>query len=203
MLAVKRLAMIAGLAVIGLVPAGAAKAAPSTQDTQFLQAIHRVNLVEVSAGKLAQQKGANQQVKDLGEMFVTDHTELDGTVKETASSVGVTLPDKPTSDQQAVLNHLKSLKGNAFDTQWVSAQLVAHQRAVEATETEVAQGSDPAVVQVAQDALPVLQKHYQELVSLAQTLGVPIPDESGTPSPGASPGRTSPSITGTPSPGRS
>ncbi|MDG4832251.1 DUF4142 domain-containing protein [Solwaraspora sp. WMMD1047] len=202
MLSVKRLAMIAGLVVVGLAPAGAATAAPSAQDTQFLQGIHRANLVEISAGKMAQQKGANQQVKELGEMLVTDHTKLDETVKSTASSVGVTLPDKPTNDQQAVLNHLKGLNGSAFDNQWVSVELVAHMRAIELAETEVAQGSDPAVVQVAQNALPVLQEHYQELVNLAETLGVPIPEESGTPTPGSSSGRPSPATSGPSSPGR-
>nr|MDT0662170.1 DUF4142 domain-containing protein [Micromonospora sp. DSM 115978] len=202
MLSVRRLAMIAGLVVVGLAPAGAATAAPSTQDTQYLQAIHRVNLVEISAGKMAQQKGANQQVKSLGGTLVTDHQKLDESVKSTASSVGVTLPDKPTNDQQAVLNHLKGLSGNAFDTQWISVELVAHMRAIELTETEVAQGSDPAVVQVAQNALPVLQAHYQELVSLAQALGVPIPDESGTPTPGSSSGRPSPATSSPSSPGR-
>lgn len=204
MLSVKRLAMLVGLVVLVLAPAGAASAAPSTQDTQYLQAIHQANLVEVSAGKMAQQKGVNQRVKDLGGQFVTDHTELDESVQETASEVGVTLPDKPTNDQQAVLNHLKGLNGTAFDTQWVSMELIAHTRSIDATETEVAQGSDPAVVQVAQNALPVLQEHYRELVSLAEALGVPVPEEGGAPSPGSSSGRPSPAISsGSPSPGRS
>lgn len=194
MLPVKRLAVLAGLVVLGLAPAGAARAAaPSTQDTQFLQSIHRVNLFEVSAGKLAQQKGANQQVKDLGAKFAKDHSKLDQTVQSTAQSVGVTLPDQPTADQQAVLNHLKGLSGSAFDTQWISVQLIAHQQAIDVTETEIQQGSDPTVKQVAQNALPVLQEHYRALVAAARTLGVPIPE---TPSPRI------PSPTGTaPSPG--
>lgn len=206
MLPVKRLAVVAGLVVLGLAPSGAAHAAaPSTQDTQFLQSLHRVNLAEVSAGKLAQQKGANQQVKDLGTKFATDHAKLDQTVQSTASSVGVTLPDSPTADQQAVLNHLKGLSGAAFDTQWISVQLIAHQQAIDVTETEITQGSDPAVKQVAQNALPMLQAHYQALVAAAKSLGVPIPE---TPSPQIpSPRGTAPSSgranTGVPTPANS
>lgn len=196
MLPVKRLAAVAGLVVLGLAPSGAARAAaPSTQDSQFLQSIHRVNLSEVSAGKLAQQKGTNQQVKDLGKKFSTDHAKLDQTVQSTASSVGVTLPDQPSADQQAVLNHLKGLNNTAFDTQWISVQLIAHQQAIDVTETEISQGSDPTVKQVAQNALPMLQDHYRALVAAARTLGVPIPE---TPSPQIpSPSGTAPSPSGT------
>ena len=72
MLGIKRLGLLAALVLVGLAPAAAAQAAaqPSTQDTQYLQAVHQVNLAEIVTGNLAQQKGQNQQVKDLGEQFV-------------------------------------------------------------------------------------------------------------------------------------
>jgi putative membrane protein len=201
MLGVKRLASIAGLVLLGLAPATAAQAAaqPSEQDTQYLQTIHQVNLFEIEAGNLAQQQASDQQVKDLGAMFVTDHTQLDQTVQSTASSLGVTLPDSPSSEQQAVLNQLKGLQGSEFDTQWVTAQLTAHNQALQATETEIAQGSESSVTQLAQTALPVLQAHIDELTALAQSLGVPVPGGTpGTPSPGGTP--ATPATPATPSP---
>jgi putative membrane protein len=191
MLGAKRLAVIAGLVLMGVVPATAAQAAadPSEQDTEYLQRIHRVNLFEIEAGKLAQQQASDQQVKDLGAMFVTDHTQLDQTVQSTASSLNVNLPDSPTQDQRAVLDQLKSVTGSEFDTQWVTAQLTGHTEAIQATETEIAQGSDSSVKQLAESALPVLQAHLDELTALAQSLGIPVPGGTpGTPSPGGTPG---------------
>ncbi len=185
-----------------MAPAAAAQAAaqPSTQDTQYLQAVHQVNLFEITAGNLAQQKGQNQQVKDLGKMFVTDHTQLDQTVQSTAQQLNVQLPADPTADQQKVLDKLNNLSGAEFDKAWVTAQLAGHVQAIQATQTEISQGSEQSVVQIAQDALPVLQAHYDALVALAQTLGVPVPQTSasGTPSPG---GTTSPGGTESPAPG--
>ncbi|ATO17175.1 DUF4142 domain-containing protein [Micromonospora sp. WMMA2032] len=193
MLGIKRLGLLAALVVVGLAPAAAAQAAaqPSTQDTQYLQAVHQVNLFEITAGNLAQQKGQNQQVKDLGKMFVTDHTQLDQTVQSTAQQLNVQLPADPTADQQKVLDKLNNLSGAEFDKAWVTAQLAGHVQAIQATQTEISQGSEQSVVQIAQDALPVLQAHYDALVALAQTLGIPVPQTSasGTPSPG---GTTSP-----------
>ena len=202
MLGIKRLGLMAALVVVGLAPAAAALAAaqPSTQDTQYLQAVHQVNLFEITAGNLAQQKGQNQQVKDLGKMFVTDHTQLDQTVQSTAQQLNVQLPADPTADQQKVLDKLNNLNGAEFDKAWVTAQLAGHVQAIQATQTEISQGSEQSVVQIAQDALPVLQAHYDALVALAQTLGVPVPQTSasGTPSPG---GTTSPGGTESPAPG--
>ncbi|MDO3686967.1 DUF4142 domain-containing protein [Micromonospora sp. C28ISP2-4] len=202
MLGIKRLGLLAALVVVGLAPAAASQAAaqPSTQDTQYLQAVHQVNLFEITAGNLAQQKGQNQQVKDLGKMFVTDHTQLDQTVQSTAQQLNVQLPADPTADQQKVLDKLNNLNGAEFDKAWVTAQLAGHVQAIQATQTEISQGSDQSVVQIAQDALPVLQAHYDALVALAQTLGVPVPQTSasGTPSPG---GTTSPGGTESPAPG--
>ncbi|MFG3602032.1 DUF4142 domain-containing protein [Micromonospora chersina] len=203
MLGIKRLGLLAALVLVGLAPAAAAQAAaqPSTQDTQYLQALHQVNLFEITAGNLAQQKGQNQQVKDLGKMFVTDHTQLDQTVQSTAQQLNVQLPADPTADQQKVLDRLNNLSGAEFDKAWVTAQLAGHVQAIQATQTEISQGSEQSVVQIAQDALPVLQAHYDALVALAQTLGVPVPQTSGSgsPSPGGT-GTESPAPGGTESP---
>ncbi|WP_319458764.1 DUF4142 domain-containing protein [Micromonospora sp. RTP1Z1] len=206
MLGIKRLGLLAAVVVVGLAPATAAQAAaqPSTQDTQYLQALHQVNLTEIVTGNLAQQKGQNQQVKDLGKQFVTDHTQLDQTVQTTAQQLNVQLPSQPTTDQQKVIDRLNNLSGAEFDKEWVTAELAGNVQAIQATQTEISQGSEPSVVQLAQDALPVLQAHVDALSALAQTLGVPIPQTSasGTPSPGGS-GTPGPSGSGTPSPGGS
>ncbi|MBY8875832.1 DUF4142 domain-containing protein [Micromonospora sp. PLK6-60] len=203
MLGIKRLGVLAALVLVGLAPAAAAQASaqPSTQDTQYLQALHQVNLAEVESGNLAKQKGQNQQVKDLGAQFVTDHTQLDQTVKSTAQQLNVKLPNKPTADQQKVINKLKNLSGAEFDKAWVTAELAGHVQAIQATQTEISQGSDQSVVQLAQDALPVLQAHYDALVALAQQLGIPVPQATASGSASPAPGGTeSPAPGGTESP---
>lgn len=201
MLGIKRLGLLAALVLVGLAPAAAAQAAaqPSTQDTQYLKALHQVNLAEITTGNLAQQKGQNTQVKDLGKQFVTDHTQLDQSVKSTAQQLNVQLPSEPTADQQKVISKLNNESGAAFDKAWVTAELAGHVAAIQATQTEISQGSEQSVITLAQDALPVLQAHYDALVALAQTLGVPVPQTSasGTPGPG---GSTSPAPGGTESP---
>ncbi|HEX5542321.1 MAG TPA: DUF4142 domain-containing protein [Micromonospora sp.] len=188
------------MATVGLAPATAAHAAskPSSQDRQFLTQIHQVNLSEISDGKMAQQKAVNQQVKDLGARFVTEHTNLDKKVKDTASSVNVKLPDSPNAEQKRVENELKGLSGNEFDQRWVAAELAGHLQAIQQTQTEVDQGSEASVKELAREALPVLESHRDALLELARQLGVQVPSPSGTAGPT---GTGSPAPTGTGSPG--
>ncbi|MBQ1027273.1 DUF4142 domain-containing protein [Micromonospora sp. C95] len=202
MLGIKRLGLLAALVLVGVAPAAAAQAAaqPSEQDTQYLQAVHQVNLYEIAAGELAQEKGQNQQVKELGQQFVTDHTELDQSVQDLAGQLNVDLPSEPTTEQQDGLDQLNNASGEEFDRLWVTQELAGHVQAIQATQTEISQGSEPQVVQLAQTALPVLQAHYDALVMLAEELGIPVPETS--PSGTASPGGTVPAPGGTtPAPG--
>ncbi|MTK03740.1 DUF4142 domain-containing protein [Micromonospora sp. CP22] len=202
MLGIKRLGLLAALVLVGVAPAAAAQAAaqPSEQDTQYLQAIHQTNLYEIAAGELAQEKGQNQQVKELGQQFVTDHTELDQSVQDLAGQLDVELPGEPTTDQQTALDQLNNASGEEFDRLWVTQGLAGHIQAIQATQTEISQGTEQQVVQLAQTALPVLQAHYDALVALAEELGIPVPETSpsGTPSPGGT--APAPGVT-TPTPG--
>ncbi|MGC5017086.1 DUF4142 domain-containing protein [Micromonospora sp. DT47] len=212
---IKRLGLLAALVLVGIAPAGVAQAAvqPSKQDTQYLKALHQVNLFEIKAGEEAQEESQNQEIKDLGAMFKTDHTQLDETVKQTAKKLNVDLPSKPTADQQSVLDQIEKVEktGEEFDRLWVTSQLAGHVQAIQATQTEISQGSEQSVVQLAKSALPTLQAHHDALVQLAQQLGIPVPQAtaSGTPSPGGTtpaPGGTTESPGGgteTPSPGQS
>jgi putative membrane protein len=169
-----------GAAALLLINVTPAQAAPSPQDTAFLQAAHQSNLAEIAGGTLAQQKGQSQQVKDLGARFVTDHTTLDNSLKQVAQALGVTLPDAPNADQQALAARYQATNGTAFDTLFISTQMDAHMAAMANGKTELAQGSDPQAKQVAQTAAPVIAGHHDQLTAAARALGVPTGVDSGS-----------------------
>ncbi|MEV4759174.1 DUF4142 domain-containing protein [Micromonospora sp. NPDC049559] len=216
MLGFKHVGLLAGLAVFGLAPVVTmrAAAAPPAQDTQFLETIHQVNLYQITSGNLAEQRGGDATIQTLGARFVTDHAKLDGTVKSTAASTGVTLPDAPTTDQQNRLAQEQNLNGNAFDRQWVTTQLTLDVAVMQAAQTELSAGSDGSVKQVARDTVALVQSHHQALLAAAKKLNIPVPggasvlptpSPSGTPSPGPSgspsgSGSPAPSDSGTPGP---
>ncbi|SCL16367.1 Predicted outer membrane protein [Micromonospora nigra] len=195
MLGIKRLGLLAVLVLVGLAPAAAAQAAqPSEQDTQYVQAVHQANLYEIEAGELAQQKAQSQEVKELAQKLYIDHTQLDQSVRELAQQLGIELPTELMGEQKQGLEQLRNASGEEFDRLWVTQSLNGHVTAIQATQTEISQGSEPQVVQLAQTALPVLQAHYDALVQLAEHMGIPVPQASGT-------GTPTPGGTMTPAPG--
>lgn len=176
----RRVAAVAGVATLLLLPATAATAAPSDQDTTYLRAAHQSNLAEIATGQLAQQKAASDQVKDLGARWVADHTKLDTALKATADDLGVELPDAPNAEQQALARRYEAASGRAFDALWIPTQMDSHMKAMRLGDTEVAEGSDAQAKKVAQDAAPVVASHHGLLEDAARDLGVPSSVDTGT-----------------------
>jgi predicted outer membrane protein len=167
-------------------PSGSVTPSPSgsvsTQDTQYLQQAHQTNLAEISAGKLAQQKGNSQTVKNLGAKFVTDHTKLDNSLRSVAQSLNVSLPSTPNAAQQAVFKQLQARSGTQFDNLFVTSQFAGHTVAMQANENEIATGSNQMVVKLARDSEPVIESHHQALEAAARQLGITLPTASPVPS---------------------
>ncbi|WP_249999043.1 DUF4142 domain-containing protein [Actinoplanes sp. M2I2] len=177
---IKRVALALGLAGMFLVPATAAQAAPSDQDAAYLRAAHQSNLAEIAGGKLAQQKGASEEVKDLGARFVADHTKLDAAVRQTASQLDVDLPSAPNEKQQALAARYQATSGDDFDALFVSTQMDAHMAAMANGQREIARGNDAAAKKNARDAAPVIASHHELLDNAARELGVPASIGTGT-----------------------
>jgi putative membrane protein len=169
--------VVAGLASLGLV-AAPARAAVSTQDAQFLEQAHQANLAEILAGQLAQNPGHSQAVQSIGQTLIKDHAMLDGAIQRTAPGLGVTLPNAPTAQQQAMAAKLQQADGRAFDELFITTQLAGHAAVMAAIKTEQAKGTDQAVIAAATSAAPVVAKHHRMLQAAASQLSIPTPHGS-------------------------
>ncbi len=176
-----RLALVP-VAVVGAVvlTAAPALAAPSQQDVTWMQAAHQSNLAEIAAGNAAQQAATTPEVKQLGQMFVQMHTELDTALTAAAQQLGVQLPPAPNAEQQRQLAAVQQNTGRAFDTAWIAQQIGSHTTTLAATQLELRNGSDPAVLAQARTATPVVEQHLVELRQVAAQYGVPTSVPGGT-----------------------
>ena len=167
-------AAVAMVVLMSWSPASArAEVKVSEQDEQFLRQAHQGNLAEIAAGKVAQAKGTAEDVHSIGATLVTDHTKLDAAVKQTASSLQVSLPSKPTSQDQAMLERVAALSGSAFDRAWVAAMIKGHRAALELGKQELRAGTSPEVKALAESSAPVIQRHLSLLLAAQKTVGKP------------------------------
>ncbi|NUW31816.1 DUF4142 domain-containing protein [Nonomuraea sp. SMC257] len=164
-------AAVAAMALLGGPPVSALGGPPvsgqaevSKQDRKFLRLAHQGNLAEIAAGRVARVKGADDAVRSIGAVLVTDHTRLDEAVKEVADRLDVTLPDRAARKDRMMLRHISRMHGRAFDRAWLTAMIAGHRQALRLGEQELRDGSSPAVKELAQAAAPVIRKHLDELL---------------------------------------
>lgn len=121
----------------GALAQGAAPAAAGPSDPQIAHIVVTANQVDIDAGKLAQSTGSSKDVKAFGEQMVTDHTGVNMQAVALVTKLKVTPEDNPTSQSlkkggEDNLNHLKTLKGAAFDQAYIDHEVAYHQQVLDA-----------------------------------------------------------------------
>jgi putative membrane protein len=133
----------------------------------FLTRAAQANRFEIVTGQLAEQRATSTAVKDLGAMFVQDHTAALQQGAAVAAQLGIAVPDGLSPWQQAIADRLSHLSGRAFDAAWLGAQIDAHRSALRLHLLGAIRGENTAIRTLAQGGLPVITKHLGELLDLA------------------------------------
>jgi putative membrane protein len=148
-------------------PALGQKKAPMT-DQQFVDFAGQTDMVEANLGQLAQSVAAKQDVKDYGQMLVTDHTKDYGDLTTAAQQANLTVPSAIDAAQnKAMIDPFQKLKGAAFDRKYIAEMVAGHTKAIAIYKKEAADAQSDALKSYAQAALPVLQKHLDDAKALA------------------------------------
>jgi putative membrane protein len=144
----------------------------ATGDTLFVKKAAAGGLTEVALGNLAQQNGDSQDVKDFGAHMVTDHTKINDNLKALAAKDNLTLPDKPTDEQQALIDKLGKESGKTFDNAYIHAMLKAHIGDKALFTEEAANTNNTDLKQFATDSLTVIKEHLSMIQEIAGTHGL-------------------------------
>lgn len=152
---------------------GAANApAPGTMtDAQIFARLAAANEGEVAAGRMAEKKATNADVKAFARMMVTDHTKLLNDGNALAKKLNVT-PDTAAAD--SIRNANKTLadqlrgaaKGAAFDSTYVDAQVTGHQATLDMLKNAAGAAQNADLKKALNDAMPVVQKHLGRIQSI-------------------------------------
>lgn len=125
----------------------------------FVDTASASDLYEIEAGKLAQEMGKSQEVKDFGAMMVKDHTKSSADLKTAAASAtGVTVNPQMTPMQQSNLDALKDA-GDNFDTVYAQQQVAAHEMALQLLKDYAAGGDTASLKDFAGKTAPVVETH--------------------------------------------
>jgi len=130
-------------------------------DQTFVTKAASGGMAEVELGKMAQEKGTSQQVKDFGQRMVTDHSKANDELKSLAQSKNITLPTQMGPHEKATMAKLSKLSGAAFDRAYMQAMLIDHKTDVNEFRRESTAGKDSDVKSFAAKTLPTLEDHLK------------------------------------------
>jgi putative membrane protein len=128
-------------------------------DQDFLNLAAQTDMTEAHLGQMAQEQGASQAVKDLGQMLVTDHTNDYKQLGMLASKAGLILPKGIDTKHDKMIAPFEKLKGKMFDRHYTREMVAGHTAAIAAYEKEASDGQNADLKAYAKDTLPTLEKH--------------------------------------------
>ena len=129
-------------------------------------------MTEVELGKLAQEKGSNQAVRDFGKRMVDDHTRANNQVADLARARNITLPSQPDTRHREAAERLMTMRGDDFDRQYLQIMLDDHQQTVAKLEQRASDAQDPEIPRFASQTLPTLREHLEMVRGLVN--GTPM-----------------------------
>lgn len=128
-------------------------------DADFAVKAANGGMAEVAMGKLAQQKGVSQEVKDFGAKMVTDHTKANDKMMALAKQKNITLPSAVSNDEQKKMDDMSKKSGKDFDKAYVSEMVDDHNKDVKEFTDASKNLKDADLKSFATTTLPTLVMH--------------------------------------------
>lgn len=132
--------------------------AVSAQDQSFVNLAATSDMFEIQSSKLAMQRSRNHATRAFAQQMITDHTASSQRLAALAQAKGIVLPTGLDPEQQRALAAIDNTR-RIFDQEYFRQQGMAHATAVQAYQTEIANGYDADIRGFAQQTLPMIQEH--------------------------------------------
>ncbi|HEX6138056.1 MAG TPA: DUF4142 domain-containing protein [Casimicrobiaceae bacterium] len=165
------------LAVALFTVAFGASAQSGPNDAQIAAIVVTANQVDIDAGKVAEAKSKNKDVKAFGKMMVTDHTGVNKAATELVTKLHVKPEDNPTAQSLKAggvenVKHLKTLSGAAFDKAYIDHEVAYHQQVIDAMDkTLIPSAQNAELKALLVKVRPAFVAHLEHAKQLQAKLG--------------------------------
>jgi putative membrane protein len=126
---------------------------------------------EVRLGKLALEKATSPSIRAFGQQMIDEHSKAIEKLTSLAAKQNLTLPESLNADDQAIYTKLLVEAGAKFDHDYVKAMLNDRKDQAKACQEELKKGRDPLMKAFAEETLPRLQLHLQNIEAIRSGAG--------------------------------
>jgi putative membrane protein len=128
---------------------------------------------EVAISQAVMQKTQDQNVKEVAQRIVQDHTQANQQLMQTAQKIGLQVPQGVPEMKQKEIQVITNLDEQQMNQQYISCMQNGHAKDVMAFRTASQIAKDDGVKQFASQTLPTLSQHWQHVQQAATALGLP------------------------------
>ncbi|MFN3634412.1 MAG: DUF4142 domain-containing protein [Rhizobium rhizophilum] len=139
---------------LALDPAGFAKEAAAA------------NAFEILSSEVALRRGQSPEVKAFAQTMINDHRRAQMDLQNAAKSDNVSLPEDLSMEQKQTLLALEQAEVSQFDSAYLSAQMKAHDQAIQLLGSYSADGPPGGLKTYATAHYPALRTHMVRAQSL-------------------------------------
>jgi putative membrane protein len=154
---------------------GTAPTAQSFGDQAFVAKAMEGSKAQVELAQLAQQKSQSNDVKQLAQKVMSDHSQMnDKWFSPVAKQLGVAEPKGPSKKDKKEIAKLQGLSGSEFDAAYLRTTLKDNESDLKDFKEEAQAAQDPSVKQIAQQGTTVLTQQVQLTEQVAKNHNVPV-----------------------------
>ena len=145
------------------------------QDKMFLMTSAEGSMAEIQMSQMALKKSKNEDVKQIAQKMIDDHTKLLADMKPFADQMGVPPPTKlnPAHMQEAA--RLKAMSGASFDKEYLTAMVGDHHKTIGDFQAEEASTPNADLKTVVMQGEQVVRAHTEMIDASAQKMGITTP----------------------------
>lgn len=145
-------------------------AAQTQRDAEFTYEVVASNYGEIKLAELANQRSRNNEVKNLAQTLLADHTTALNELKTIAQAKAISIPVEERETAERKISDLADKSGQEFDKEWTGEMLAMHKESIDKLENRLESTEDTELKAYISKTLPVLRKHRAELEALEQKL---------------------------------
>ena len=153
-----------------------AEPAMKLSDAEIAAVVVAANGIDVSYGEIAQERAADERVKQFAETMITDHTAVNESAVALVTRLGVTPAENDVSrslesSAEETRTMLRSKSGAEFDAAYIGNEVAYHRAVLDALDTVLIPNATNAELRETLIAvLPAFEAHLQHAESLQQAL---------------------------------
>jgi putative membrane protein len=128
------------------------------------------NIFEKQMAEKAVKKADSEDVKNYARELVKDHRKLNKRLEELAKEKKVAVVSGSTKEQKEQMAELSKASGSDFDKKYIDMMVENHTRALKHMKRCIKEGNDEQLRSLAEQALPIMQKHLDEAKAIQKKL---------------------------------